>query len=181
MNKPIQDLQEEHGGIMQMLKVMDQVAGRIKSKKEVNKEHLDQILEYLTVFADKCHHGKEEEILFPELLKNPSYDQIVNELLGEHMTGRDYIRGIAESVKLYNNGNPHAYHIAVNMHGYIQLLTEHIQKENILFIKVDKGLPPELQRNMEERFEVLENNVVGSGKHEMYHDWLHKLKDMYLL
>ena len=39
----------------------------------------------------------------------------VNELLGEHKTGRDYIRGIAESLKYYDTGSPDAYHIAANM------------------------------------------------------------------
>jgi len=128
--RPVQDLKEEHGGIIVMLNVMQKVATRLKNREKVKKEHLEKIVEFLSNFADKCHHGKEESILFPEVIKDISNLSLINELLGEHKTGRDFIRGIAESLKYYDTGNSDAYHIAANMEGYIFLLTEHIKKES---------------------------------------------------
>ena len=119
MKKPTLDLYEEHGGIVLMLKIMEKVADKLLNKEEVNKDHLNKILEFLRNFADKCHHGKEEDILFPQLLKEPANVALINELLGEHKTGRDYIRGIAESIESYKPGNPDSYHIAFNAKGYI--------------------------------------------------------------
>ena len=143
--RPVQDLKEEHGGIIVMLNIMKKVATKLKNREEVKKEHLEKIVEFLRNFADKCHHGKEESILFPEVVKNVSNLVLVNELLGEHKTGRDYIRGIDESLKYYDMGNPDAYHIATNMEGYILLLTQHIKKESkLLFPIVDKQIPDKL-------------------------------------
>ena len=180
--RPVQDLKDEHGGIIAMLAVMKKVASRLKNREEVKKEHLEKIVEFLSNFADKCHHGKEEGILFPEVVKNISNLFMVNELWGEHKTGRDYIRGIVESLKYYNPGSPDAYHIATNMEGYISLLTEHIKKESItLFPIVDKQIPDKVQLVIEEKFETLERDVIGEGKHEQYHGWLKDLKKIYLI
>ncbi len=179
--RPVEDLRDEHGGIFVMLNVMEKVAKRLKNRQEVKKEHLEKIVEFLSNFADKCHHGKEEGILFPEVVKNVSNLALVNELLGEHKTGRDYIRGIAESLKYYDTGNPGAYHIATNMEGYISLLTEHIKKESkLLFPIVEKQIPDNVQLIIEEKFETLERDVIGEGKHEEYHGWLKDLKKIYL-
>jgi len=180
--RPVQDLKDEHSGIIAMLDVMKKVATRLKNREEVKKEHLEKIVEFLSNFADKCHHGKEEGILFPEVVKNVSNLFMVNELLGEHKTGRDYIRGIAESLKYYDTGSPDAYHIATNMEGYIFLLTEHIKKESkSLFPIVDKQIPDKVQLQIEEQFEKLERDVIGKGKHEEYHGWLKYLKEIYLI
>lgn len=40
---------------------------KIVSGKNVPAEELKGIMEFLTVFVDKCHHGKEEDFLFPAL------------------------------------------------------------------------------------------------------------------
>ncbi len=181
VKKPTRDLGEEHGAIMLMLTVMERVAPRLRKGQNVKKEHLKKIIEFLVNFADKCHHGKEEGILFPILAKKSSNRKLVNELLGEHKTGRDYVRGISASFAAYKPGNPDAIHIAVNMEGYIRLLTVHIRKENtVLFPKADRELSRKLQEKIEERFEKFERDVMGPGKHEQYHLWLKELKQIYL-
>jgi hemerythrin-like domain-containing protein len=180
MKKPTQDLSEEHGSILLMLKIMEEIAKRLKNGDNINKEHLQRVVEFVRNFADKCHHGKEEGILFPELVKNISNQKIINELLGEHKTGRDYIKGIAESLEQYAPGNPDATHIALNAEGYIRLLMEHIRKEASLFLTADKELSEELQIEIEEKFEKLEEEVIGAGKHGEYHVWLKELENVYL-
>jgi len=181
MFQPTKDLSDEHSGILLMLKIMDRVSEKLRHGKEISKDHLEKIAEFLKNFADQCHHGKEEGILFPELMKDPANHQLLNELLGEHKTGRDYIRGIHDSLPSYSPGSPEATHIALNMRGYIALLTSHIEKENNqLFPIADRSLPPALQEELVERFEALERDVIGEGKHEEYHGWLHELKEAYL-
>ncbi len=179
--KPTRDLGEEHGGIMLMLKIMEKVAERLHKGQSVKKEHMKKIIEFLVNFADRCHHGKEEDILFPILAKKPSNRKLVNELLGEHKAGRDFVRGISESFDTYKPGSPDAIHIAVNTEGYIRLLTEHIRKENtVLFPRADRELSRRLQEKIEERFEKFERDVIGPGKHEAYHGWLTELRQIYL-
>ena len=170
MKTPTMDLIEEHGGIMLMLSIMKKVAEKLRAGEEVSKKHLDMILEFLVNFADKCHHGKEEDVLFPELFKNPSNQELVTELIDEHKTGREYIKNMVDSGDL-----------AGNMEKYIELLTEHVRKENgVLFPIANNELSKETQTQMEEQFEKFELEVIGAGKHEEYHAWLEELKKVYL-
>jgi hemerythrin-like domain-containing protein len=181
MDKPTRELVEEHGGIMLMLQIMHRIAEKLRNREEVKKDDIAKIIEFLKEFADKCHHGKEEDILFPELLKITEDEKLVVELLGEHKAARDLIKGMADSLESYLAGNPDAIHIAVNIDEYVRLLTDHIRKENIeLFPKADKQLPEELQQKMKEQFDTLEREVIGVGKHEEYHGWLAELKKTYL-
>jgi len=180
--KPTADLIEEHGGIMLMLLIMGKVASKLEKDETIEQDHLNKIVKFLRNFADKCHHGKEEGILFPELLKLSEDKKVVNELLGDHKTGRDLIRGIGDSIGSYQTGSPDAYHIAVNFREYIHILTKHIEKENeILFPMADKQLSPEMQEVIGAQFVTLEKEVIGVGKHEQYHGWLDELKKIYLV
>jgi hemerythrin-like domain-containing protein len=179
---PEQDLRDEHSAISIMLSVMKKIAIRLKNREEVKKGHLEKMVDFLVNFADKCHHGKEEKILFPEVVKNPLNLYLVNELLGEHKSGRDLIHGMAESIQYYDTGNPDAYHIATNMEVYILLLITHIKKESkFLFPIVKKQMPDDVQLKIEEQFETLEQDIIGIGKHEEYHEWLKDLKKIYII
>ena len=181
MKTPTLDLIEEHSGIMLMLSVMKKVTEKLRAGEEVSEEHLNKILEFLTNFADKCHHGKEEDMLFPEMVKNPANQGLVTELLDEHATARVYIKNISAALVNYAPGNSEATTIAENMEKYIVLLTEHVRKENgDLFPIANKELSEETQEQMEEQFEKFEKEVIGVGKHEEYHGWLDELKQFYL-
>ena len=181
MEKPTLDLVNEHSGIMLMLQIMNRVSRRLLAGENVDKDDLEKIVEFLRNFADKCHHGKEEGILFPELINDESSTALTTQLLGEHKSGRDLIKGMVESLPAYAPGNSDAIHIGVNANEYISLLTQHIEKENVtLFPLADQTLTESKQKEILERFEALERDVIGAGKHEEYHGWLKELKGKYL-
>ena len=62
-------LRAEHEGILTMLQILERISEQMNSGKQADTAHLGKIVEFLQVFADKCHHGKEEDILFPALEK----------------------------------------------------------------------------------------------------------------
>ena len=95
---PVQDLQIEHVGIVNMLHVMEKIAAQLRQGEVIPREHLEKVAEFIMNFADRCHHGKEEGILFPAMAHNAANLPLINELLGEHQTGRDYMRGIVDSI-----------------------------------------------------------------------------------
>lgn len=179
-NGPIQDLVAEHGGITLMLKVMGQMAVRIRKGEKIDSLHLKRMLEFLKSFADKCHHGKEEGYLFPVVTEDRTKYGEIQQFLGEHQSGRDLIRGIGEAINTYNPGNAEAFHLVTNIENYIQLLTGHIARENVLFSELEKSLPDKTQKKMTEEFEKLEREVIGEGKHEEYHRWLEEFEKIYL-
>ena len=66
---PTEELREEHGIIMRMFAILQRMGEMIEKPDSAVETNLEQIIEFLKVFVDQCHHGKEEEILFPELEK----------------------------------------------------------------------------------------------------------------
>ena len=182
--KATSELVKEHEGIMLMLSIMQKVAYDIEKNLTLDMAHFERIVEFLKVFADKCHHGKEEGILFPELVKNGfSKDSgPIAVMLHEHDLGRGYIKDMSDDFQAHVAGSKEALsRIAEDMKQYIDLLTKHIQKENmILFPMADKALSEEVQEQLFARYEKLEEEVIGVGKHEEFHGLLKQLKDIYL-
>lgn len=182
--KATEQLKAEHEGIKLMLKILDKICDKLKSAQELNQEHFARILEFLKVFADKCHHGKEEELLFPAMEETGVSKEggPIAVMLSEHNQGRGHIKGMSEAFERFKKGDCKASsRIIENGGDYIALLTQHIDKENnILFPMADKRLSETEQDKLAEEFEKLEIERIGAGKHEEFHALLHHLKETYL-
>jgi hemerythrin-like domain-containing protein len=62
--KATEELKDEHKAIKVALSVLDNVSKRLKSGEKVYQEDLSRLLQFIKTFADTCHHGKEEDLLF---------------------------------------------------------------------------------------------------------------------
>lgn len=179
--KPTEELMAEHEGVKLMLRILDKVCAKPDS---INQEHFIKILEFLKVFVDKCHHGKEEDLLLPAMIEAgvPKEKGVIKFTLLEHVEGRGYIKAMSEAFDKLKNGDRQAsLRIAENGKNYIALLVKHIEKEDtILFPLADKVLSQAKQAELEEEFERLEAERIGVGKHEEFHGLLHHLKEVYL-
>jgi len=182
--KATQQLKEEHEGIKLMLKIIEKITTELEAGKELNRAHFQKIIDFIIGFADKCHHGKEEEILFPALVKHgiPDEGGPIAVMLNEHQQGRDFIKLLSSAFKEYEGGNKSSVSdIVSSSRGYVHLLRNHIEKENnILFSMADRALNEKEQSEMFEAFEQMEIDKIGMGKHEEYHHLLKELKDIYL-
>ena len=181
--KSTDQLEAEHRGIGVMLRVLDVVAGRIEGGKTVPPADLDAILEFLSVFADRCHHGKEEEHLFPalEAAGVPREGGPIGVLLEEHRRGRALIASMTEAAAALKAGKPGAAgRFAASARDYIALLTEHIRKENeVLFRLAGARLNPRQDRAILKAFDRLEIERIGEGRHEQFHALLERLDETY--
>ncbi len=182
--KPTEILVKEHDAILVMLEVLKAVSARLENKEHVNPEHLPQIVEFIQVFADKCHHGKEENLLFKSLVKAgvPQAGGPIGVMLSEHEAGRNLVRKMDAAASSYTKGDQSAADQFIqNARGYISLLSQHIQKENnVLFPMADKLIPPQEQNQLIGDFEKVEIEVIGEGTHERLHELLDLLKSEYL-
>ena len=180
--KPTDDLKEEHHAVKLMLNILDGICIDIESGKEIKREHLENVVEFLKVFVDKCHHTKEEEYLFPAMKKAeiPGSAEIIDSLLEEHEHGRRNVKMISEAIS--GNMDSEALSTIVKAsRDYIELLTPHIDKEeNTLFPMADEHLAKKDQDNMLKSFDIVEIEKVGEGKHEEFHKLLHSLRDIYV-
>jgi hemerythrin-like domain-containing protein len=182
--KATQQLKDEHEGIKLMLNIMERISNDLKKGKELNNVHFGKIIDFIKGFADKCHYGKEEDILFPALGNHgiPKEGGPIAVMLNEHQLGRGHIKELSHAFEEYKNGNKKAVdNIISSTMAYVQLLRNHIEKENnILFMMADNVLKEEEQSKIFDAFEKLEVEKIGIGKHEEYHQLLKELKNIYL-
>jgi hemerythrin-like domain-containing protein len=182
--KPTAELKIEHQAIKRMLKVMTGVCTRLDAGRPVDPEHLDSIVEFIQVFADKCHHGKEEDLLFPALIEagfSKEHGPIAV-MLAEHVRGRAHVRQVKESAAAYRAGAPGAEaDISRGAKAFVDLLGPHIDKEDgILYPMADQALAAVRQEQLGQAFARVEKEIIGAGRHEAFHALLEKLEGIYL-
>lgn len=181
--KATQELSTEHRSVLVALEILDKVTAAITEKKERAAEDLEQLLDFFKGFVDECHHGKEEDVLFPELERRGVKRDggPIGVMLAEHEVGREHVRAIADGLQRLRRGDDEAA-AAISEHAqaFHDVLCEHIRKENdVLFPMADSLVPDDVDATIVEEFDVIERERVGEGKHEAYHAMLHDLKGRY--
>jgi hemerythrin-like domain-containing protein len=182
--KATDELVKEHQGIELMLRIMQAVAEKLKGGDRIPAGELSSILEFLSVFVDQCHHGKEEEFLFPAL-EAAGVARVggpIGVMLKEHEQGRRLVSHLRDAVTGYTSGDDAASSdIQSTIGEYEALLTQHIEKENkVLFPMADARLDSTKDHALFEAFENLERDRIGPGKHEAFHALLDQLQGAYL-
>ncbi|MGB4268510.1 MAG: hemerythrin domain-containing protein [Spirochaetota bacterium] len=178
MNYASEDLIKEHESILYGLKILEKMIEIYTRNKEINYNDVKEIINFFKLFADKCHHGKEEEVLFPvmERARIPKENGPIGQMLYEHDKGRNYIRLMEEGLQ-----KKQLEFFIENALKYINLLRDHITKENnILFPLGDRRIPTDIQKNILEAFEKHEETVMGKGTHEKLHELLSGFANKYL-
>ena len=115
-------LMREHRLIEQVIPIMQ------KEIENPNKERIMTITDFVKNYADKLHHGKEEDILFRELKKKKisiTHKRIMNQLIREHVKARQLNKELRESTE-----NKTA---TKKMKELIKLYPEHIMTEDKKF------------------------------------------------
>ncbi len=163
MNTATKNLENDHVIILRLIDVMEKML-LVKSK---NTEHFEKAVSLIKSYADGLHHAKEENLLFPLMVKRgfSSEQGPIAVMLHDHAEGRDYVKGMAEGIAGYKIGNESALSkLYENMQGYIILLRNHIAKENdVLFRMADNALSENDQQELLEEFAKVENEGVCGG------------------
>jgi len=181
---PTELLKQEHRSIEEMLKVMEAVCKKLESGEQVSLDDLNNIVEFIKVFADTCHHGKEEDLLFTAMIDAgiPKEGGPVAVMLMEHDMGRNFVKGLSQAIEDYGKGNTESSaQIIENARNYATLLSNHIFKEdNILYPMADMHLSDEKQNELLKEFDVVQNEKIGADKHTELLNTLNELKEKYL-
>lgn len=167
MGKATQDLRQEHDSILYVLQILDKMMLAKDSEKEDLLRYYGEVIYFLKMFVDKCHHGKEENYLFKELINMeiPNEGVPVNEMLDEHAQGRGYVVQMSRAV---DEKDINAFNNVAAKYG--DLIRPHIEKEDrILFTMADKMIDEKGQELLFEQFEQHEENAIGHGVHEKLH------------
>ena len=181
----IKELITEHEAVRMTLRILNRISEEIdKTAKIPNPEHLKQLFEFFSVFVDKCHHGKEEELLFPamEVVGISRKGGPIGVMLNEHQKGRDLVAKMKRALSQYLNGDTGAVQkLKGSADEYIALLNLHIEKENnVLFPMSEQHLSENKLAELKKGFDKLETDKIGTGKHEAFHQMLDILEGVYL-
>ncbi|TFH09332.1 MAG: cation-binding protein [Candidatus Atribacteria bacterium] len=127
----------EHRLIERMITIIERTLSQIDKEKKVDPVFVDTTVDFIRTYADRTHHGKEEDILFRDLeKKNLSEEdqQLMNELIEDHVLGRKTTKKLIDANTSYRNGDESAL---VEIESNLRLLSDfypkHIEKEDKVF------------------------------------------------
>lgn len=155
MERPTEHLRAEHDVFLRALALLEGLGERLGNGTPVDRPTLDWLVAFFRNYVDRCHHGKEEQHLFPALERHgfPRHVGPVAVMLAEHEQGRALLRRMAEA-----EGAVAAEAIRL----YARLLRSHIDKENsVLFHLADQAVPEGEQAALGEAFAAVERATVG--------------------
>lgn len=178
------DLRAEHVLIARIAGVMDVMAGQLDVDEAQLRADFRGILGFLTEFVDRCHHTKEEIVLFPAI-QRAEVDQtepVIRQLLAEHEAGRSGVRRMASALDEYERGRQGAMmDLLTSASDYAAFIGEHIElEESCCFDDADERLPQAAQEAMAEEYERIEREVGGHKQHEKYHALAEEIEARYL-
>lgn len=127
----------EHRLIERMISVIKDALAQIESTHRVDPVFVDTAVDFIRIYADRTHHGKEEDILFRDLDKQPLSPEdrrVMNELIEEHVFGRQTTKALVDANSRYRNGDKTALaDIATKLQTLVAFYPKHIEKEDKVF------------------------------------------------
>lgn len=160
-----QALVEEHRLILRMIALLERNAALTAEGKYTNwRFYLDGV-DFIRNYADRFHHAKEEDVLFEALVKNgmPREHSPVAAMLMEHDQGRNFVRGMESAAREALEGQPgREATIAENALGYVDLLREHIAKEDgILYPLAERVIPEGMRDGILKGYQAAEGKTAA--------------------
>ena len=124
---------------------------------------LADLVQFLRVFADQCHHEKEDQYLFPLLATkaNVSTRRELESLEREHRSAKQLVAQLAKVAVAYvHNPAVVRYRVIDLLQQLVELYPAHIWKEDFLvFPLAQRNLSITEQQDLQEKFEDVEREV----------------------
>jgi hemerythrin-like domain-containing protein len=133
----------EHRLIERMISLIKDALAQIEATRKVDPVFVDTAVDFIRIYADRTHHGKEEDILFRDLRKRSlsAEDQrVMKELIEEHIFGRQTTKALVEANTRYRNGDESALaEIAGRLQTLVEFYPKHIEKEDKIFFPASRA------------------------------------------
>lgn len=132
----------EHRLIERMLGIVRNRLMLAVQNKTIDPLFVDAAVDFIRTYADRTHHGKEEDILFRDLNTrelSAADRKIMNELIEEHVFGRATTKALVEANTRYRNGDSSALgDIAKCLKILVDFYPKHIEKEDKVFFPASR-------------------------------------------
>lgn len=169
MAKAINIMKTEHLSLNTVLHVLNQLvldleSGRLTAN-DVNYELFEKILNYIEEFLDTMHHPKEDQYLFPALLKRTSEcNDVILELQEQHKRGVQHRKRLEVHLQAMKDKHPGQVEKMIDaLKDYMQAHREHMKLEdNIIIPLAERVLTEEDWAPIDEAFNQNEDPVFGN-------------------
>lgn len=146
MADAVDTLKSEHRIIEKVLEALE-----LAAERDMPRTFYERAIDFLAAFADRCHHGKEEDRLFPCLERHgiPREMGPIGVMCAEHAQGRVHIRHMREFLERGRIDDLRRESLE-----YTALLWQHIRKEDeVLFLMARHVVDPADARRLEREFD----------------------------
>ncbi|MCK6489897.1 MAG: hemerythrin domain-containing protein [Planctomycetes bacterium] len=158
---PIALLGAEHRLILQVTACIEAMGAVAARTGHVNEAAAGAAVEFMRTYADRCHHGKEEDLLFSALDALGAHGLDLAGLGEEHVRGRKLAAASARAVAADNGA---AFARAAD--GYVELIRTHIAREEAgLLPRAGELLDAEARAELARRFAVVAADTLGEETH----------------
>ena len=150
----VKRLVDEHTLIKRFIAIVPDLIERLDVESARGRQMIVDGVDFVRTFADRCHHAKEEEILFSFL--DPDLD-ILKAMLDDHRRGRARVKDLLDALERRDRDGA-----AASLAGYATILTDHIRKEDdILYPWVDRILSTHQIGEIYARFDEADERFAG--------------------
>jgi hemerythrin-like domain-containing protein len=136
---PAGPLMAEHRVIERMLAILETQLDVMAKEQTADPALIDVAVDFIRTYADRCHHGKEEDILFRRLADKPLDGELADAMAGlvaDHARGRSMTRSLVEANARYRAGDMTALSdIESCVRELVEFYPVHIAKEDRHFFK----------------------------------------------
>ena len=168
----------EHRLIERMITIIQNRLTLAEKTQKIDPLFIDQAVDFIRTYADRTHHGKEEDILFRDLKNKDLSDvdrRVMNELIEEHVFARSTTKALVAANTRYRNNDVSALgDIATCMQTLVNFYPIHIEKEDKVFFPASRAYFSEAEdQEMLREFLDFDQKMI----HEKYTHVVDELKE----
>ncbi|MFV0496837.1 MAG: hemerythrin domain-containing protein [Candidatus Fimivivens sp.] len=163
---------QEHQNILTLVQVIRNASGRILEGATVDVHDFRDMILFARTYADQHHHGKEEQILFREMVAKlgpVAVNLIQHGMLVEHDLGRFHLGELERALERYE-ATPNTQdklEILINAGAWANLLQRHIEKEDqVVYTFAGRSLSEDILQRIDDEVTHFEAQATKKGVQE---------------
>lgn len=175
---PIGPLMIEHRLIDRMVDLARKRLDISQKEGIIDPLFVNTLVDFFRTYADRCHHGKEEDILFRDLNNKslpPAHRNMMNELIADHRWGRATVGRLNQANSEMIKGDDQVYPIVIeHLESLLEFYPRHIEKEDKhFFIPIMEYFSNEEKEALLEEEYIFDKGLI----HKIYGDIVEKLEE----
>jgi len=169
---PAGPLMAEHRLIERMVSLLIDELLSVSETSEADTSLIEQAVDFFRVYADNCHHGKEEYILFGQLSTkelSAKHRRTMEELIEEHVYARKVVGRLNNANNSYKEGRKEALNeVRGCLEELVVFYPNHIEKEDEdFFLPCMEYFTPEEQEKMLGEFFEFDRKLIHDKYRKM--------------